>query len=234
MSVPQALAFFGIGNVADADTLAQGKRRAGEHPPPIPRAPPISQPPCTLVTVTWLSFVVLCVFIGAVAGPDWVKGGIEFTEDSSSDSTNIVRTRPAFIVTPFTTICANPPTSLFVNESQHFHVDLSTVGYERYLPDGYLGTAASEVVYAREDYIARAIKQSFFINDNLDPGCRGGPTPFPADQLGKLCTPDQVDTTCSFNIVRYTGLPSSGKGAFTLRQAATFVPSVRDFLVTAD
>lgn len=222
MSVPQSLAFFGIGDGADADTLAQGKRRAGEHPPPIPRAPPISSffhaPLLLPCTVTWLSFVVLCVFIGAVAGPDWVKGGIEFT-DGSSNSNNIVRTRPAFIVPPFAA-SANPPTSLFVNESQHVHVDLSTVGYERNLADGYLGTVTSEVVYAREDYIARAIKQSFFTNDILAPVCPGGPTPFPADQLGKLCTRDAVDTTCSYNIVR--------------RQAATFVPSVRDFLVTAD
>ncbi len=42
--------------------------------------------------MTWLSFIVFCVFIGAVAGPDWVKSGIEFDADGSGvNNANLVR-----------------------------------------------------------------------------------------------------------------------------------------------
>ena len=44
--------------------------------------------------MTWLSFIVFCVFIGAVAGPDWVKSGVEFDTDGSGvNNANLVRAR---------------------------------------------------------------------------------------------------------------------------------------------
>jgi len=91
MSVQQVLNFFGIGD-ADADTIAQGKRRTGasaplaRKPQRLCRTPLSPTPPQT--AVTWLSFIVFCVFVGAVAGPDWVKGGIEFDDGTGNGNNN--------------------------------------------------------------------------------------------------------------------------------------------------
>jgi hypothetical protein len=53
-------------------------------------APLSPTPPQT--AVTWLSFIVFCVFVGAVAGPDWVKGGIEFDDGTGNgNNNNLVR-----------------------------------------------------------------------------------------------------------------------------------------------
>jgi hypothetical protein len=47
-----------------------------------------SHPHPLKTAVTWLSFIVFCVFVGAVAGPDWVKGGIEFDDGTGKGSNN--------------------------------------------------------------------------------------------------------------------------------------------------
>ena len=47
-------------------------------------------PPPAFPAVTWLSFLVFCLFVGATAGPDWVKGGVEFP-DAAGTTSNVVR-----------------------------------------------------------------------------------------------------------------------------------------------
>ncbi len=74
------------------------------------------------------------------------------------------------------------------------------MGIERYFNDLYLNQQlASDVVYAREDYIARAITQSFWVN----PGngvCGIGANPI--SYSAGACVRDAVDSTCNYNIVR--------------------------------
>ncbi len=90
-------------------------------------------------------------------------------------------------------------------------MDLSTVGVERAFTDNYLGTLQSDVVYAREDYIARAIAQSFFINPagsqcppssgNVCPGSNNGQNAAPCQRNSV----DSSGTNGNYNIVRCPG-----------------------------
>ena len=100
MSLEGILNHFGLG-AADATTLDQGKRRAGAcaalraHNTRTCggfRALPLTSalPPPAVPAVTWLSFLVFCLFVGATAGPDWVKGGVEFP-DAAGTTSNVVR-----------------------------------------------------------------------------------------------------------------------------------------------
>jgi len=88
-------------------------------------------------------------------------------------------------------------------------VDLSTVGVERAFTDNYLGTLQSDVVYAREDYIARAIAQSFFINPagSFCPPNADQKVPCPGTDSGSPapCQRNSMDssgTNGNYNIVR--------------------------------
>ncbi len=83
------------------------------------------------------------------------------------------------------------------------------MGVERSFTDNYLGTLQSDVVYAREDYIARAIAQSFFINPAGSSCPPNAPqfNPCPGTDSGSPapCVRNAVDssgTNGNYNIVR--------------------------------